>query len=132
MEQTVRLMPPAPTRAEVRALLREAPRGVFFVVDDDDRLCGALVLDDLKDIVFGDGDEGPVDAAALASVNNAAVLADDSVERALALMDERGVEQLPVVDDAKLQRVVGLVRRDGILAAHNRALIAAAGGRRDA
>ena len=132
MEQSVRLMPAAPTRAEVRALLRAAPRGVFFVVDGEDRLFGALTLDDLGDIVFGDGGDGPVDAAALARENNAAVLADDSVERALALMDERGVEQLPVVDDAKLQRVVGLVRRDGILAAHNRALVAAAGGRRDA
>ena len=130
MEQSVRLMPPAPTRAEVRALLRAAPRGVFFVVDGEDRLCGALTLDDLGDIVFGDGDEDPVDAVALARRNDAAVLADDSVERALAVMDERGVELLPVIDDAKTRRVVGLVRRAAILAAHNRALVAAGiGGR---
>jgi CBS domain-containing protein len=118
-------MPPAPSWAEVRALLRAAPRGVFFVVDGEDRLCGALTLDDLGDIVFGDGDESPVDAAALARVNDTAVLADDSVERTLAVMDERGVEQLPVVDDAKTRRVVGVVRRAAILAVHNRALVAA-------
>ena len=131
MDEAVRTVGRAATRAEVRGLIRESPRGVFFVVGDAGRLCGALTFDDLKDVVLDgprDGEaDGPIDTEALARENNAAVLAGDSAERALAVMDQNGVDQLPVVDDAKMQRIVGVVRRAAILAAHNHALVEAGG-----
>jgi CIC family chloride channel protein len=130
MEAAVGLIPVTTTGPELRALFRETPRGVFFVVGNDNRLCGALTLDDVKHLVFDDGDNGPVDMEVLARVNNAAILADDSVERAHAVMDERGVDRLPVIDDARMQRVVGMVRRKSILRAHNRALASAGDGKR--
>jgi CIC family chloride channel protein len=130
METAAGMIPVTMTEPELRALFRETPRGVFFVVGDENRLCGALTLDDVKHLVFGAGDNEPVDMDALARVNNAAILADDSVEHAHAVMDERGVDRLPVIDDAKMQRVVGMVRRKSILRAHNRALTSAGGGQR--
>lgn len=125
MEPATGLILVTVTKAELRALFRETPRGVFFVVADHDRLIGAITLDDVKHLVFDDGDSGPIDVQALARSHNAAVLADDNVERAHAVMDEQGVDQLPVVDDGTTQRVVGMVRRKSMLRAHNRALASA-------
>ena len=129
MEPANCLIPVTMTKAELRARFRETPRGVFFVVGDEDRLIGSLTVDDVKHLVFDDGDSGPVDTEALARANNAAVLADDNVERVHAVMDDSGVDQLPVVDDARMQRVVGMVRRKSILRAHNRALVRARNSR---
>ncbi len=63
----------------------------------------------------------------LAGPRDTAVCADDNVETVLALMDEHGVEHLAVIDNGESRRVVGMVSRGDIHAAHNRALIAAKG-----
>ncbi|MEE2980765.1 MAG: chloride channel protein [Pseudomonadota bacterium] len=122
MEPATGLIPATLSKAELRTRFRETPRGVFFVVADHDRLVGAITLNDVKHLVFDDGHSGPIDVQALARAHNAAVLADDNVERAHAVMDEQGVDQLPVVDDAAMRRMVGIVRRKSMLRAHNRVL----------
>ena len=48
---------------------------------------------------------------------------DDNVEDILAVMDRHGVEHLAVIDPDEARRVVGMVSRADILAAHNRALM---------
>ena len=67
--------------------------------------------------------EGIMETGTIAGPEGVAVCADDSVEGALALMDEQGAEHLAVIDGAETRRVVGMVSRADIHAAHNRALI---------
>ena len=124
MNETVRRVPREMKIDEIRELLRVDPHGVFFVVDGDARLCGALTFDDLSEFAFADGADGIVNAEHIARRHGAAALADDSLERLLEVMDDEGAEHLPVVDDAATRRVIGVVHRTDVLIAHNRALIA--------
>jgi len=124
MNETVRRVPREMKIDEIRELLRVDPHGVFFVVDGDARLCGALTFDDLSEFAFADGADGIVNAEHIARQHGAAALADDSLERLLEVMDDEGAEHLPVVDDAATRRVIGVVHRTDVLIAHNRALIA--------
>lgn len=48
---------------------------------------------------------------------------DDTIESVLMVMDRHGVEHLAVIDHGETRRVVGMVSRADIFAAHNRALI---------
>ena len=69
------------------------------------------------------GGGGVMETGTVAGPDYPAVCAADSIEGALALMDEQGAEHVAVIDGAETRRVVGMVSRADIHAAHNRALI---------
>ena len=69
------------------------------------------------------GDEGIMETGAEAPPGALVVGVDDNIESILTVMDRHGVEHLAVSDQGETRRVLGMVSRADILAAHNRALI---------
>ena len=51
------------------------------------------------------------------------IVAGDSLEHALAMMDTSGLAYIPVVDDEASMRVLGILHHRRLLAEYNRALI---------
>ena len=69
------------------------------------------------------GDAGIMETGAEAPPGALVVGVDDNIESILTVMDRHGVEHLAVIDQGETRRVLGMVSRADILAAHNRALI---------
>jgi CBS domain-containing protein len=91
----------------------------FPVVDDNDRLVGVVTRRDLLD---GNGSAGV--AAVRGAVKRAPVVVfdDSSLRDAADLMAREGVGRLPVVARDEPDRVIGILTRSDVIAAHTRRL----------
>ncbi|MFQ5957847.1 MAG: chloride channel protein [Alphaproteobacteria bacterium] len=125
MNETVRRIPRDMSLDDIRELLRLDPHGVFFVVDGDGRLRGSLTFDDLGAVAFEAGVGDLINAEDIARSDRTPARADDSLERALALMSDNETDHLPVIADAETRRVIGIVHHKDIVVAHNRAFLRA-------
>jgi len=113
---------PAATLGEVQGILqRHRLHGVPVVADG--HLVG-LVAE--SDIVRAGGPSDQVTAAKAMTPNLATVNPDTRVSEALERMAALGVGRLPVVDAAHPDRLVGMFRREDVVAAYHSALSAAA------
>jgi CBS domain-containing protein len=89
--------------ADARAKLAKSSVKLLVVVDGE-RFTGTVGRDDLPD-----GDDGTL--AAIARDDGPRLAPDDTVERAVSLMQELGAERVPVVDpDGVLRGLVCLNR----------------------
>ena len=95
----------------------------FLLVDDEERLTGILSFGDLRQVAFEADVDELINASDIAHAAPAFLTADDSLERALRAMESSGENHLPVVDDDKRRRVVGIVHQVDALRAYNRALL---------
>ncbi len=107
----------------IRATLQAAPEDHIFVVDNDERLIGNLSFTDIKDVAFESGLDHLINARDAARPNPAYIIADESLERALAMMDSSGLAYVPVVDNEETRRVVGILHHGRVLAEYNKVLI---------
>jgi len=107
----------------IRATLQAAPEDHIFVVDHDERLIGSLSFTDIKDVAFESGLDHLINARDAARPNPAYIVADESLERALAMMDSSGLAYVPVVDNEETRRVVGILHHRRVLAEYNKVLI---------
>ncbi len=116
------IAPDAP-RDAVLERLREARYGVLFVVDADQRLVGVLSLPDVAQ-----PDSPPPEtatAASLARPEPPLIEADDTMSRALDVMDRAGDSHLPVISDRDSRKLVGYVHEHDLMLAYHRAILQA-------
>jgi len=118
-------VPPSCPLSEVREHLTRAPYGEIFVVDADGRLVGTITLADLSEAAFDTSMDGLLNADDVARRTPAMLAAGDGLDRALSEMNRTGEEHFAVVADREGRRVVGFVHQVDVMAAYNRALIAA-------
>lgn len=108
---------------EITSLTAETRQRVFPVVGRDGRLVGCFHQGELVNALHDDDPDPPRDTARdlIARVRQT-VTPEDTVRTAQRLMAGRGVDELVVVDDADLRRVVGVVTSADVLLAYNRQL----------
>jgi CBS domain-containing protein len=109
---------------EVRAWLRSGAPGTthqgFPVLDDDARLVGVLTR---RDLIDGNGDGAAGRRVRdLVTRPPAVAFADGSLREAADHMLRENVGRLPVVERAQPRRVIGILTRSDLLAAHHRRL----------
>jgi CIC family chloride channel protein len=109
----------------IRTRLQTAPHGDFFVVDDEERLIGTLSFADVRPIAFEPGVENLINAYDVSRLNPQVLEADGNLEEALRALGESSATRVPVVEDLKSRRVVGVARYRDLLHAHNRILMQA-------
>jgi CIC family chloride channel protein len=109
----------------IRNRLQTAPHGDFFVVDEEDRLIGTLSFADVRPVAFEPGVEDLIIAYDLARLHSLMLEADSNLEEALRTLGESSATRVPVVEDLKSRRVVGVARYRDLLRAHNRILMQA-------
>jgi CIC family chloride channel protein len=108
--------------AEILAITRVSRQTDFPVVGDNNELVGMVNLQQLREAT-AEGSEAPV-ASQLASRLFDRVTSEDSILTALRRLGSRDVNFLPVVDKDEPNRLLGIVSRQDLLAAYEKALTA--------
>jgi CIC family chloride channel protein len=107
----------------ILALIGGSRHEYFPVVDDDGRMSGALSFQELREVLFEEGLKELVVAKDVAVDSSSFVTGEDTLGTAMALLAKRDVTALPVMESRDSRRVVGLVKRDDVLAAYNSQLL---------
>ncbi len=109
------------TVAEARVLPRSTPGGDLHVVNDDGFLVGVVPAARLEGSAADPAEAETV--GGLAETDFATVEPGDGLDLVLRLFESTPARELPVVEDRETPRLVGVVRREDALIAHNRALL---------
>ena len=118
-------VPAAAQMPDIRKALLQCRYGELFVIDEDGRLHGTIMLSDLADSAF-DTDLDAVLNAEDVCRNHPPVLAEaDDLEAAMALMDSVQESIVAVIDNRDDQRLTGYVRQRDVVRAYDRALMQA-------
>ncbi|GBD33038.1 H(+)/Cl(-) exchange transporter ClcA [bacterium HR33] len=112
------------TVSQIIEAIAQSPQTEFPVLDSNLHLVGMITYDDLRQVLSSRESLAPVILAGdLASQEFERVTPDDSLRTALQRISVRGSHYLPVVDSANGNRLLGLISRQDILTAYDRALL---------
>jgi len=115
-----------PERMPLRQLIEVLPHSQhtsFPLVNDKGNLVGMLSLKDFRTVVFEDSLLDVVIARDLGTIPAIAVTLEDNLATALSLINDNGVERLPVIASGdKAQKVEGILSQRDIVSAYNQAL----------
>jgi CIC family chloride channel protein len=95
----------------------------FPVVDDNGMMSGSLTFQELREVLFEEGLKELVVAKDVANEHLVWLTPDDTLGTAIGLLAKRDVAALPVMESPSSRRVLGLVKRDDVLAAYNSQLL---------
>lgn len=115
-----------PQRTRYFDIVRQVTTGrqIYFpVVDDDEKMIGILGFHDLREHLFEQQLQHLVIAHDLAVTDVITLAPNDSLLVAFEKFNIKDIEQIPVVDPADRQRVVGIVSRRDLLDAYNKAVL---------
>jgi CIC family chloride channel protein len=118
----VRVVPGA-TLAEVVAASSESRLTTIPVVDSDGLLHGVITFAELRLALLDRGELAPLLLAADLGEPTEVALATDSVQAALAKLNARATDLLPVVESEDHPVFLGVLTRDDILASYERELM---------
>ncbi len=112
------------TFAEVLDLVVQSSHSEFFVIDDKERLLGAISVSQLRRLLFEQENfRHLVVADDLLDAERPTVTIDDDLDTALQLMVRAGVAELAVVDANDPQRLVGSIHQHAVIEAYNREVL---------
>jgi CIC family chloride channel protein len=116
---------PAALMIEVRAALQKSRYGEIFVVDEEGRLHGTVTLADLSDSAFDTELDTVINAEDVARRNPPILTPEDTLDKAMSVMDAVDEEHIAVVHDASGMRVAGFVHQLDVVTAYNQAVLEA-------
>jgi chloride channel protein, CIC family len=114
---------PGATLAEVVAASSSSHLTTIPVVDDDGVLHGVITFAELRLALLDRGELAPLLLAADLAEPTEIALATDTVQAALAKLNARAADLLPVVESEDRPRFLGVLTRDDILASYERELM---------
>lgn len=122
METTVDSVPPTMPLPQLLQEFERTHHHGFTVVDEQGNLFGIVSLDDLEQAMLSPGFEQKT-VADIATTDGIAVgYPDETVSEALWRMGVRRIGRLPIVDRNNPRRLLGVLRRQNIIEAYERAI----------
>ncbi len=115
-----------PETMKLKSILQFLPKSrktAFPVVDSEGLLSGILSIQDLRELVYEEELEDLIVAKELARDKVLTVTAQDHLGRALQKIGSRNIDYLPVVAEDNPRHLVGMISRQDIISAYNRALL---------
>ncbi len=116
---------PAALMIEVRDALQRSRYGEIFVIDEDNRLHGTITLADLSDTAFDTELDAVINAEDVARRNPPVLTPNDTLDKAMSVMDAVDEEHIAVVHEAKDMIVVGFVHQLDVVTTYNQAVLEA-------
>ncbi len=96
----------------------------FFVVDKNDKLIGRVKMDDIRQLLQqGDYLSDLLIAHDLMQTNVAKIHEKDTLDDVMKIFGRYTVEELPVVDSANPDKIIGVVFYKDVISAYNQQLI---------
>jgi CIC family chloride channel protein len=123
MSATAVHVSPGATLAEVVAASSESHLTTLSVVDEDGMLYGVITFAELRLALLDRGELAPLLRAADLAEPTEIALATDTVQTALAKLNARAADLLPVVESGDHPTFLGVLTRDDILASYERELM---------
>ena len=102
--------------SDLIAVIANSRRNIFPVVDDDGVLCGIILLDDIRDIMFSRELYDTLDVVRVMKQLPEVVTQDESMESVMNKFEISSAWNLPVVDSAG--KYVGFVSKSKIFSAY--------------
>ena len=116
---------PACGLQEMREQLQTSPMGELFVLKETGELFGTVPLADLSESAFDHDFDDLVNAGDVARLHPPHLTMYDNLESALTMMNDTGEEHIAVVDNNLTMKYRGCVHQREVMAAYNKALLAA-------
>ncbi len=103
--------------------LTRSPHSRFYVVDDEQRLCGVISSRDLRQLVRDESSLSDLIVAQdLANPDVRPVTPDDNLDLVMRLFGRAYVDELPVVESIESKKIIGSVHRAHVIEIYNRAI----------
>ena len=121
MRRTVERVNQNTTLRELMNLMADSQHTVFFVVDNTEKLQGYITLNDLRKIMQ-DADilSHLVIAGDIAHPIKITLTADETLDHAMDVFGQEGIDELPIVSGDKEKKVQGTLWRQDVIEAYNR------------
>ena len=117
------IVPPEATLAEVVTASSESRLTTLPVVDGDGLLYGVITFTQLRLALLDRGDLAPILLAADLAEPTEVAVGTDSVQTALAKLNARAADLLPIVESEAHPILLGVLTREDVLAAYERELM---------
>src|SRR5438552_2361069 len=105
---------------DILRLVRQSRSATFPVVGGADELVGVLSFAALRTLVLEEKLDPHLEARDLCDPPALTLTPDDGLGEAFRRMEAEGLEDVPVVDPANRQRLLGMLSRADLIAAYNR------------
>lgn len=113
----------APIR-KLMDLTISSPHTNFFVVDHQKHLIGLISIHDLRKIMHdSDALEPIVVAHDLMTPVRHSFISEDTLDTVIMAFSDMKVDELPVVNNHREQRLIGMVAKDDVITAYNRQIL---------
>lgn len=121
MRSTVEKVDKVTTLRQLMSLMSGSSHSVFFIVDEDDRLSGYVTLNDLRRLIQDTEVLSElIIAGDIAHECHSVLTDDDTLDRAMDLFAQEGIDELPVVRNRDDRILTGTVWRQDVIEAYNR------------
>jgi CIC family chloride channel protein len=105
-----------------------AEGGFYFPVLADSgpnagQMVGIISLQDVKTILHDEKLRLSASVGNICARNVITLTPDDDLYTAMALLNKKGIEEIPVVENEKARWVVGMLKRRDLIAAYNREIL---------
>lgn len=109
--------------ARILDIIEHSSDSYFVVVDSEHHLRGMVSFQDIRSVLTQHSLDFLVIAQDVMSTETIVVTKDDSLEKAYQLFGVKDIEMIPVVDSARADKVLGVIRKDQLTDYYNKRLI---------
>ncbi len=114
------VIPPSANFQSILDLVVQSPHTQFFVVDEAERLLGAISLSEVRRLIFErDTLQHLVVARDLVDTQRATITESDNLDVVMRMFSNSDVDELAVVDEVDPRRLLGTVREKDVIEARN-------------
>ncbi|MEJ2719572.1 MAG: chloride channel protein [bacterium] len=100
-----------------------SPHASFFVIDEEERLLGAISVHDVRRLIYESDGLGPIVVAHdLMRPAREVFTPNDTLDTVMRAFGDMNIEELPVVEDKQAKRFIGVVSKSDVIEAYNRAI----------
>ncbi|TNE35970.1 MAG: chloride channel protein [Alphaproteobacteria bacterium] len=125
-------VPKNATMPELRAIVTSTNHDKFVVVEPESHeFIGRIDYSDLKTGLFGEDPDGALIALDLVHDESHVLYPDTSLKAAIKMIEEAGIEHVPVINRTEEKRLIGILHHKDLLHAYNAALLSAQDDTRD-
>ncbi|PWD97836.1 chloride channel protein [Marinilabilia rubra] len=120
LETDFKTVHPNQTLGELVKVIAKARRNIFPVVNEDGKLLGIVLLDDIREIMFNNEMYNTTTVQKLMTIPPAFIESGESMDKVMRKFEETGAWNLPVVEQG---RYLGFVSKSKIFSVYRRVLI---------
>jgi len=118
VNHTVTLIPEHTPFHELVKIVTAAKDYHFPVVNGDGRMIGIISINDIREVMLEESIANLIVARDVATPNVVRVFLDESLETALEKMAQINVDELPVVNAAEPDKIIGLISKRDIISCY--------------